>query len=189
MLLDYPKIYVNDQLIGHGGNQDWFIDPWAQKAGCASVSATDIYIYYNKDTRKFDQSVYLEYMTKMFKIMTPGKHGFPYVYIYGRRLSKLLDNCSFTIMRRPHVKEACNLITASIDQGNPLGLLILKHRRRAVRDDLWHWVTIVGYEPGKKGLDIYFLDCGELKKLPARILFEKSWFNVVKMISFAYCKK
>ena len=40
MILDYPKIYKEKELIGQGGNQDWFADSWARKAGCASVSAT-----------------------------------------------------------------------------------------------------------------------------------------------------
>ena len=64
--------------------------------------------------------------------------------------------------------------------------MILTHRRRKIRDDLWHWVTIVGYEETKKGLDIIFLDCGDEKRIPARILFEKSRFNVVKMVRFFY---
>lgn len=188
MILDYPKVYENKQLIGHGGNQDWFIDSWARKAGCASVSATDIFIYYTKKETEFDKREYLDYMNEMFKVMEPGKRGFPYVYLYARRLSKLLNDCSYQIIRRPRVVDASKIVCASIDDGHPLGLLILTHRRRAVRDDLWHWVTIVGYEETKKGLVIIFLDCGELKRIPARIIFEKSWMNVVKMVRFFYSK-
>ena len=39
-------IYENNQLIGYGGNQEWFEDSWAQKAGCASVLASHLYTYY-----------------------------------------------------------------------------------------------------------------------------------------------
>ncbi len=42
MILDYPKVYEKNKCVGHGGNQEWFLDSWAKKAGCASVSATDI---------------------------------------------------------------------------------------------------------------------------------------------------
>ncbi|WRK53308.1 hypothetical protein SD457_25110 [Coprobacillaceae bacterium CR2/5/TPMF4] len=89
-------------------------------------------------------------MNEMFKVMEPGKRGFPYVYLYARRLSKLLNDCSYQIIRRPRVVDASKIVCASIDDGHPLGLLILTHRRRAVRDDLWHWVTIVGYEETKR---------------------------------------
>lgn len=186
MILDYPKIYKNKKLIGQGGNQDWFADSWARKAGCASVSATDIFIYYTKKDVEFDQAIYLDYMNEMFKLMEPGKRGFPYVYLYARRLSRLLNNCDYLIFRRPLLYSAIKVVKDSIDQGNPLGLLILTHRRRRVRDDLWHWVTIVGYEETDKGIDIVFLDCGNEKRIPARILFENSRFNVVKMVRFFY---
>lgn len=189
MILDYPKIYQDNELIGHGGNQDWYLDSWARKAGCASVSATDIFIYYTKNEREFKKPEYLDFMGEMFKVMTPGKRGFPYVYLFARRLSKLLNNCRYHIIRRPKLYDATRIVQASIDDGHPLGLLILTHRRRAIRDDLWHWVTIVGYEETEKnGVVIIFLDCGELKRIPARILFEKSRFNVVKMVRFFYDK-
>ena len=32
MILDYPKVYIKDKFVGHGGNQDWFLDSWARKA-------------------------------------------------------------------------------------------------------------------------------------------------------------
>ena len=44
--LSMIHIYENNQLIGYGGNQEWFEDSWAQKAGCASVLASHLYTYY-----------------------------------------------------------------------------------------------------------------------------------------------
>lgn len=124
-------------------------------------------------------------MNEMFKLMKPGKAGFPYVYLYARKLSKLLNNCKYRIYRRLEVDKAI-IVVKSIAQNNPLGLLILTHRRRQIRDDLWHWVTIIGYQETEKGLDIIFLDCGEIKTIPARIVFEKNDLNVVKMVRFFY---
>lgn len=40
--LQMPIIYDQQQRIGYGGNQDWFHDEWAQKAGCASVLASNL---------------------------------------------------------------------------------------------------------------------------------------------------
>ena len=188
MILDYPKVYIEDKLVGHGGNQDWFLDSWARKAGCARVSATDIFLYYTKKDHTFNKDMYLDHMNEMFKLMEPQKRGFPYVYLYARRLSKLLDNCKYYILRKPNVEIAMKVVKESIDSANPLGLLILTHRRRQIRDDLWHWVTIVGYEETGEGLDIVFLDCGEIKRIPARIVFEKNCFNVVKMVRFWYAQ-
>lgn len=186
MILDYPKVYKKNKCVSHGGNQEWFLDSWARKAGCASVSATDIFLYYTKKEHKINENVYLDHMIEMFKLMKPKERGFPYAYLYARRLSRLLNNCKYIIFRRPSVNVASKIVKESINSNNPLGLLILTHRRREIRDDLWHWVTIVGYEESKKGIDIIFLDCGEIKRIPARIMFEKSRFNVIKMVRFFY---
>ena len=43
--LSMIHIYENNQLIGYGGNQEWFEDSWAQKAGCASVLASHPSLY------------------------------------------------------------------------------------------------------------------------------------------------
>ena len=76
MILDYPKVYIKDKFVGHGGNQDWFLDSWARKAGCASVSATGIFLYYTKKDHRFDKDIYLDHMTEMFKLMEPQKKRF-----------------------------------------------------------------------------------------------------------------
>ena len=96
MILDYPKVYEKNKCVGHGGNQEWFLDSWAKKAGCASVSATDIFIYYTKKEHKINKDVYLNHMIEMYRLMKPQERGFPYVYLYARRLSKLLNNCKYT---------------------------------------------------------------------------------------------
>ena len=72
----------------------------------------------------------------------------------------------------------------------PLGLLILTHRRRKIRDDLWHWVTIVGYEETKKGLDIIFLDCGDEKGFLRGFFFflKKSFLMLLRWFVFLSIK-
>ena len=67
MILDYPKVYKKNKCVSHGGNQEWFLDSWARKAGCASVSATDIFLYYTKKEHKINENVYLDHMIEMFK--------------------------------------------------------------------------------------------------------------------------
>ena len=44
--LKIPQIYQDNKFIGYGGNQDWFLDLWARRAGCASVLASNMYAYY-----------------------------------------------------------------------------------------------------------------------------------------------
>lgn len=187
-VLPCPHVYQDDILVGRGGDQAWFKEKWAVKAGCASVSATDVKMYYTGTKEKYQKEEYLLVMESMYQLMKPKNRGFPYAYLYARRVRQVLQeqgmNVNFRIARNPESKDALELVKRSINQGNPIGLLILRHRRRKVRDDLWHWVTIFGYQEVGKETNIIFLDCGEKKEIPARILFEKHWLNVIKMVIF-----
>lgn len=187
-LLPCPHVYHDQKHVGYGGDQAWFKDKWAVRAGCASVSATDVMMYYTGTKEKYQREEYLSFMEQMYQVMEPKNRGFPYAYLYARRTKQVLQEKGLTvnyqIIRNPITSDAIIAVKRSIDQGNPIGLLILRHRRRKVRDDLWHWVTIFGYEEVGKETNIIFLDCGEKKEIPARILFEKHWLNVIKMVVF-----
>lgn len=64
-------IFHKDNQEYYGGDQDWFPDEWARRAGCASVCAADMACFYE---HKLDISYpdFLELMIKMFKLNTPG---------------------------------------------------------------------------------------------------------------------
>lgn len=183
-----PLIYQDKKLIGYGGDQAWFSDKWAVKAGCASVCATNVLLYYTSLKRRYTKEGYLMAMEKMFTIMEPKHRGFPYAYLYARRLKAIFYDLGYTmqyrIVRNPYPQEAIQILEQAIANNHPISLLILTHRRRKVRNDLWHWVTIFGYRKTPKGMVVIFSDCGEKKEIPARILFEKHRFNVIKMVIF-----
>ena len=80
-------IFHKDNQDYYGGDQDWFPDEWARCAGCASVCAADMACFYE---HKLDISYldFLELMTKMFKLNTPGIMGFPYFYKFAKNFKK-----------------------------------------------------------------------------------------------------
>ncbi|MFV0394813.1 MAG: hypothetical protein ACK5LC_10525 [Coprobacillaceae bacterium] len=186
-ILDWPLVLEDEKIIGCGGNQEWFDDKWARKAGCGSVSANDVYTFYTSTKTTFSKEEYLLAMEKMFAVMTPKKMGFPYACLYARRLHSKLQDVGFIttykVFRNPEPNTTSKLVKEAIDTNNPLGLLILRHRRWQLRHDIWHWVTIFGYRETNKGL-IIISDCGEKKEIPARILFEKQRFNYFKLVKF-----
>jgi len=69
--LSMIHIYENNQLIGYGGNQEWFEDSWAQKAGCASVLASHLYTYY-LSLHRLSKKEFLKIMNIMYSYFTPG---------------------------------------------------------------------------------------------------------------------
>lgn len=56
-------IFHKDNQDYYGGDQDWFSDEWARRAGCASVCAADMACFYE---HKLDISYpdFLELMTR-----------------------------------------------------------------------------------------------------------------------------
>lgn len=186
MELKVPLIYQDEECIGYGGNQEWFQDDWAQKAGCASVLGSHLYAYYHHKYQ-YDLSSYLEVMNFMFKYMTPGYMGYPYLKKFARTFVKVmkLENIYLKPVyqkKSKNYKHALTFVLESIDALDPIGLLILHHRAKELEDDNWHWVCITGYIKKENGYDIIFSDCGQRRVIDAHILFDIHPSNVFKMV-------
>ena len=185
--LDMIHIYENGQRIGYGGNQDWFLDDWAKKAGCASVLASHLYTYYLSITQ-MSKSEFLEIMNQMFQRFTPGKMGYPFLYKFARTFCQMMQEKQVFLkpvyMKQPKSYwQAMKFIEKSIDEGNPVSLLILSHQAKELEDDNWHWVCITGYKHSCDGEWIVFSDCGIRREIDAHILFDINEKNVIKMVS------
>ena len=87
--LNIPNIDKNGEIIGYGGNQEWFLDQWARRAGCASVLASNMYASYH-DPKNYAYDDFLKIMETMFQNMTPGYMGYPNLYNFARTFVKLM---------------------------------------------------------------------------------------------------
>lgn len=184
--LQIPHIYKDGQNIGYGGNQEWFHEQWAQRAGCASVLASNMYACYH------DQSIYelddfLKVMEEMFQQMTPGYMGYPYLYKFARTFVKIMDKEGYDFKpvyqkKSKNYKQAITFVLESLNEGHPVALLILHHRAEELEEDNWHWICVSGYIEKENGYDIIFSDCGERRILDAKILFDPYYKNVFKMV-------
>lgn len=184
--LNIPLIYHDNILIGYGGNQDWFEDSWAQKAGCASVLASNLYTFYLGKVN-YRLSEFMGVMEKMFHYMSPGYMGYPYLYKFARTFVKVMDKEGIKLSpvyqkRSKNFKHALTFVLKSIDEGHPVAMLILHHCAKELEDDNWHWICLSGYIQKERGFDIIFSDCGEKRIIDARILFDTRTCNVFKMV-------
>ncbi len=177
MLLQCPKI--KDDKLYYGGSQDWFHDKWAQMAGCASVCATNVYVYYLNQQKVYTKEQYLHFQEKLYALLTPGKRGYPYVYHYARKVGNLLQR-DYQIIRNPGVEKGYHFIKEAIDHGNPVSMLVLTHHSIRMKDDKWHWMTIFGYDQDS----IYYSSYGKIKKIKTRVLLKKHRINIVKLVRF-----
>ena len=175
-------------MTGYGGDQDWFLDPWAVKAGCGSVLGSNLYAYY-KGIETAAQSDFLNIMNDLYSHMTPGKMGYPYFYKFAHVfIDRMKDEgMSFSPLYLKKSKSAAQsvaFVKKAIDAKHPVGVLILHHAAPEMKEDNWHWVCITGYSESDTGVDIIFSDCGDRKVIGADIFFDPNPVNVVKLVSF-----
>ncbi len=201
--LDFPMVYYKDTVVGYGGNQEWFSENIKRKAGCGCTCGTNLAAYYasnypetagiyDGDCNKFEQGEYLKAMEEMYHYMKPGLFGYPYVKKFGKQFIKFCKEHGVeTEAKFSHgfrcVDEALSFVKDSINSGNPVALLILFHRARALKEDNWHWVTITGYtgnENNKMDDEIILSNCGERQTVSAHQLFEIHRKNTIRMVSF-----
>lgn len=184
--LQITRIYENDKIVGYGGNQDWFLDTWAQKAGCASVLASNLYAYYCSIT-KMDKTDFLTIMNQMFERFTPGKMGYPFLYKFARAFRQMMKEKQMSLkpvyMKHPkNYQQARDFVMESLMEKHPVGLLILHHQAPELEEDNWHWVCITGWKQSENQETVIFSDCGQCREINAQILFDIQPQNVMKMM-------
>ena len=186
--LSITKIYFNHKQVGYGGNQDWFADPWAVKAGCGSVLGSNLYAYYKGINTAF-KSEFINIMEDLYRHMTPGKMGYPYFYKFAHAFVARMEKEGMQFKPRylkksKSVQQSLDFVKKAIDSQNPVGVLILHHNAPEMKEDNWHWVCITGYEETESGTDIIFSDCGARRMVKANIFFDPNPVNIVKLLSF-----
>lgn len=184
--LTVPHIYDKDELIGYGGNQEWFKDKWAKKAGCASVLASNLYTFYQQQTT-YSKEEFLNIMDEIFLLMKPGTMGYPFLYKFARTLVERMNKDHIYLVpiyqkKSKSYQHALSFVIDSIDDNHPVGMLILHHNAKELEDDNWHWICLTGYEVKDNNYDIIFSDCGERRVIDSKILFDVHYKNVFKMV-------
>lgn len=201
--LNFPRILQKDNIVGYGGNQEWFTKYLKRSAGCGCTSAVNIAAYYasvNPEKRNlykenityFNQEEYVDVMEEMFKYMKPGFMGYPYIKKLAEQFVKFCKERGVSM--EASILETFNtcgdafaFVKENIDTGHPIALLILLHRAKQLRKDIWHWLTITGYFEGSdnnSSSQIIVSNYGKREEVCADILFEVHQRNKIKMVSF-----
>lgn len=178
---------INNKL-GYGGNQEWFTDEWAIKAGCASVLGSNLYAYY-KGIKECSKDEYLVIMEDLYAWMTPGKMGYPYFYKFAHKMVERLQKEDIYLKPRylkksKSIKQSVSFVKECINSNHPIGVLILTHKAKELEEDTWHWICISGYNEKEDDVDIIFSSYGVRRVIQASILFDVDIRNIVKLVSF-----
>lgn len=146
----------------YGGNQDWFRTFMMRIGGCGAETACDSSLYfaihrgieniYPFDKNDLTKADYVKFVHMMEKYLWPRMSGINRVDIFIEGFAAYLKDRGIRNIEmeeisgsEPYEKAAAALIR-QIDNGYPVPLLILNHRDRSLKDYVWHWFLINGYD-------------------------------------------
>lgn len=198
--LKMPMI-PDEGRIAYGGDQEWCRTAWRRGCGCGPTTGANLCAYYAMhrphlralypgSLDPFVKEEYIDVIEDVFRFITPSYMGFPFAGLYAHKYRTYA-------LYRAGVQLACtgcgkaetaqqmyDFVRRGVDSGNPLALLLLRHRAPELKEDNWHWVTVSGYLDGADGQQVVLSNCGLREVRPASMLFERHRANTVRLICF-----
>ncbi|MGB4659751.1 MAG: hypothetical protein WBI07_11250 [Mobilitalea sp.] len=145
-----------------GGRQDWFHDMTMYFGGCAAVTACDSSIYFaleNGETKLYPYDIsqlskedYLKFSMIMKPYLRPRMQGVNTLEIYLEGLGKYFQEVGETQIKMTGFSGNNTLVDAEkairqqMERKLPIPYLVLRHKKNHLKDYVWHWFMIVGYE-------------------------------------------
>lgn len=159
MKVELPYFKIGNSL---GGQQDWFNEYMMRIGGCAAVTACDCSIYfelyknlrglYPFDVKNLSKNDYIKFSNVMKPYLHPRWQGIDKLEIYIDGFTQFLrdrgENNLQVLGWSGHndFKSTHMVLKHQIDNGYPIPCLTLQHKNILLRDYVWHWFLITGYE-------------------------------------------
>ena len=156
---ELEHFYIGDS---YGGNQDWFRSFMMRIGGCAAETACDSSLYfalhkgvdhiYPFDKNDLSKEDYVDFAHRMERYLWPRMSGVNKIEIFIDGYTNYLRDCGVDCIgmkafdgSAPYEK-ASEAAMRQIDKGFPVPVLILHHRDKSMKDYVWHWFLINGYD-------------------------------------------
>ena len=182
-------------MIGYsyGGNQDWFRTFMMRLGGCGAETACDSSLYfalhrgvkgvYPFDPENLSKGEYVDFAHMMEKYLWPRLSGIDKLSIYIDGYAKYLSDKGVDCISmdafdgcEPYEK-AAETIRIQIDEGYPIPTLILNHKERSLKDYVWHWFLINGYDEKDGTMMVKTVTYSWYKWLDLRKLWDTGYNN------------
>ena len=179
----------------YGGNQDWFRTFMMRIGGCGAETACDSSLYfaihrdieniYPFDKNDLTKADYVKFAHMMEKYLWPRMSGINRVDIFIEGYAVYLKDRGIRNIEmeelsgsEPYEKAAAAMIR-QIDNGYPVPLLILNHRDRSLKDYVWHWFLINGYDrpDGTEDIRVKAVTYSGYQWLDLRKLWDTGYMN------------
>ena len=172
----------------YGGNQDWFRTFMMRLGGCGAETACDSSLYfaihkgiediYPFDTGRVSKDDYVEFAHMMEKYLWPRMSGIHKLSIYVEGYSKYLKDRGVSCIgmdmldgSEPY-EAAADAVKRQIDSGYPIPTLILNHKDRSLKDYVWHWFLINGYDEREDAMMVKAVTYSGYEWLDLRTLWD-----------------
>ena len=182
-------------MIGasYGGNQEWFKTFMMRIGGCAAETACDSSLYfalhrgvrgiYPFDLDHLTRWDYVDFGHLMEKYLWPRMTGVNRLDIFVKGYAKYLSHRNITEISmdtlsgsEPYEK-AAETVISQIDAGYPIPTLVLNHYHKAMKEYIWHWFLINGYEEREETLMVKAVTYSGYEWLDLRVLWDSGWKN------------
>lgn len=146
----------------YGGNQDWFPTFMMHIGGCGAETACDSSVYFAlhrgltkiapENAPELTRDDYVRFAYVMEPYLTPRASGIDRLEIYMDGYAQFLRDRGETRLTMTPLQggepyeTARAAVVQQIDQGCPIPTLVLNHRNKKLRNYVWHWFLINGYD-------------------------------------------
>ncbi len=174
MKKELPYFYVEKNF---GFNQDEFPNLIMRGGGCACVTACDSAIYFKKyfglnslcalDVNNISFDDYVSFSQKMRPFLYPRFSGIDKLDIYIDGFNGYLKSVGENSLSlsgfdgKENYEKAKAVLKNQIDKNYPVPFLLLKHKNPLLKDYVWHWFILGGYEEFENGLMVKIISYGE----------------------------
>lgn len=172
----------------YGGYQEWFTDPSMRMGGCGAVTACDSSIYFARqlgktnlypgDCHRLSKRDYITFSKKMKPYLRPRMTGIDTLELYMDGYAAYLRDCGEygITMEGLHgsqpVRQAEEAVQEQIDQGMPIPYLNLHHKNPNLKDYVWHWFLLTGYQRAEDTLLVKAVTYGSWRWLDLHELWD-----------------
>lgn len=155
--LDY--FYISSNF---GWNQNDFKAYWMRIGGCGAVTACDSFVYFKKyfrkdrlypyDVEKVDYDEYFSFTNVIKPYLRPRITGIDRLDIYIDGVRQYFDDVGENSLKISGYEgdnkydDASLILKNQIDKKYIVPMLVLNNRNSVVRDYVWHWFLLGGYE-------------------------------------------
>lgn len=184
----------------YGFNQERSSNLIMKIGGCAAVTACDSFIYLKKyrcaeklypfDTEKISKKDYISFSNTIKPYLHPRMSGINTLKIYIDGVSKYLEHIGETELKlsgfsgNEKIDKAKEFIARQIDAGYPIPCLTLRHKNAVMKDFVWHWFLITGYEIVENTMSVKIVSYGEYQWLDIATLWDTGYSQKGGLIKF-----